>query len=296
MSSSLIKRIGMGFLFAPFFIMVVWFGKIPFLIMVMFIALIAQLEFYDIAKNLHPKGAPYQWIGLLTGMLSCWFIYDGFTFALLPLLIVAILLIGTINVIRGPVENSIYRLATTLFGIIYIPWTIGHLLLVRTLTLKEPQIASRLVIFLTELLGIDNTSYYFQGGRFVLLVMISVWSCDTMAYFIGKSFGKHKLAPLVSPKKSIEGAIGGFIFTIIGLIGAKYWFASFLAWRDIFLLGALIGVVAQFGDLIESLLKRDANIKDTSTAIPGHGGILDRFDGMLFVAPLVYYYFKFFVR
>ena len=86
MSSSLIKRIGMGFLFAPFFIMVVWFGKIPFLIMVMFIALIAQLEFYDIAKNLHPKGAPYQWIGLLTGMLSCWFIYDGFTFALLPVI------------------------------------------------------------------------------------------------------------------------------------------------------------------------------------------------------------------
>ena len=100
--------------------------------------------------------------------------------------------------------------------------------------------------------------------------------------------------PRISPNKSWEGAIAGFIFSVITMIAAKALFLEFLEWRDTIAVGIIVGIAGQFGDLIESMIKRDSRVKDSSSIIPGHGGILDRFDSLLFTAPAVYLYLKLF--
>ena len=124
----------------------------------------------------------------------------------------------------------------------------------------------------------------------VWLVVITAFGTDIMAYFTGYAFGKHKLCPNISPKKTIEGSVGGTLGSVIlcgvfGLIFAKDMMIHCL------IVGLLGGVVSQFGDLTASIFKRKMGIKDYGNLIPGHGGILDRFDSVLFTGPLVYYYF-----
>ena len=118
---------------------------------------------------------------------------------------------------------------------------------------------------------------------------------DVFAYFVGKRFGRRRLAPILSPKKTLEGAIGG----LLGSVLVSYLFASyiypFLSLPKMLLLGLMVGVAAEVGDLLESAFKREAGIKDSSMLIPGHGGILDRFDSALFTAPLVYYFVLLFI-
>jgi phosphatidate cytidylyltransferase len=115
---------------------------------------------------------------------------------------------------------------------------------------------------------------------------------DSAAYFIGTAIGKHKLFPRVSPNKSWEGAIAGFVFSIITLVVLKSFLLEFLDWVDIIAFGVIIGIFGQVGDLIESLIKRDAGVKDSSNIIPGHGGIFDRFDSLLFSAPIIFLYLR----
>jgi len=129
------------------------------------------------------------------------------------------------------------------------------------------------------------------GAYFVWFIFISAWACDTCAYFSGMLFGKRKLAPNLSPKKTIEGAIGGTLGAAV--IGGIYGhFISIDAGINLVILGAIIGFVgaifAQFGDLSASAIKRHLGIKDYGNLIPGHGGILDRFDSVIFTAPMVY--------
>ncbi|AFM01396.1 MULTISPECIES: phosphatidate cytidylyltransferase [Desulfitobacterium] len=128
-----------------------------------------------------------------------------------------------------------------------------------------------------------------EGIAWAILTFILVWATDTFAYLIGRVMGKRLLAPHVSPKKTIEGSLGGLVFCIL---------SGILAWKIIggapfiayIVLSIVVAVSAQIGDLFESALKRSANIKDSGKVIPGHGGILDRFDSLLFVIPIMYYW------
>jgi phosphatidate cytidylyltransferase len=124
---------------------------------------------------------------------------------------------------------------------------------------------------------------------------LCIWSCDTFAYFIGAPLGKHPLSPRVSPKKTIEGFGGGILGAIAAAFFSHFVFFPSAKLKDLLTISAIVAFVGQVGDLTESLFKRDAQFKDTSNIIPGHGGILDRFDSLLFVSPLVYYYLKFVV-
>jgi phosphatidate cytidylyltransferase len=133
---------------------------------------------------------------------------------------------------------------------------------------------------------------YARGGDFVLLAFFVTWSCDTGAYAFGRMFGRVRPWQKISPRKSLEGSIGGLISAVVAAFIAKYWFAPFLRVFDAAALGLLVGVSGQVGDLVESLLKRDARHGDSSDTIPGHGGILDRFDSLYFAAPLVFYYLR----
>jgi len=104
--------------------------------------------------------------------------------------------------------------------------------------------------------------------------------------------GKHKLFPRVSPQKSWEGAVFGFVFSILTMLLAKVIILDFLSWTSVVILGIIIGIIGQIGDLVESLFKRDAGVKDSSNLIPGHGGIFDRFDSLLYSAPVILLYLK----
>jgi len=128
-------------------------------------------------------------------------------------------------------------------------------------------------------------------GLIVLFVFVSIWTCDSFAFFIGRKFGKHKLHPEVSPKKSWEGAIAGLIGAVIAFTVICFFFLPELPLVFSLIAGLIIGTVGQIGDLAESLLKRDAGIKDSSNLIPGHGGVLDRFDSALFVFPALTVFF-----
>jgi phosphatidate cytidylyltransferase len=131
------------------------------------------------------------------------------------------------------------------------------------------------------------------GNYLIWLVFISSWLCDTTAYYVGRYFGKNKLCPEVSPKKTIEGSIGGLLgsavaCTIFGVIASTN--NVHIALYHYTFIGLLCGVFCQFGDLVASSIKRFVKVKDYSNLIPGHGGVLDRFDSILFASVVVYYY------
>jgi phosphatidate cytidylyltransferase len=157
--------------------------------------------------------------------------------------------------------------------VLYVGWLSAHLVLLREL----PWLA-----------GTD----YRDGASFVLLAFFITWSCDTGAYAVGRVFGRTRPWTRISPAKSVEGAVGGFAAALGAAFVARAWFAPYLSLWDALALGMLVGVFAQVGDLVESLFKRDAQHGDSSDLIPGHGGVLDRFDSLYFAAPIVYYYLK----
>ena len=139
-----------------------------------------------------------------------------------------------------------------------------------------------------------------EGGQYLIwLIFLGSWICDTTAYYSGKYLGKKKLCPKVSPKKTIAGAVGGFLGSTIGCGIYGIIVSSYVPHVEVihfFLIGALCGIMGQFGDLVASSIKRYVGIKDYSNLIPGHGGILDRFDSILFNSAVVFYYLTFIVR
>ena len=119
------------------------------------------------------------------------------------------------------------------------------------------------------------------------MLFVAIWMCDIFAYFGGSTFGKHKLYPKVSPKKSIEGAVSGFLGAFVTVYFANVYLLPELSFAQVCVLVILLGLFGQIGDLIESLFKRDAGVKDSGNSIPGHGGVLDRLDSFIFVTPVV---------
>jgi phosphatidate cytidylyltransferase len=129
-----------------------------------------------------------------------------------------------------------------------------------------------------------------HGGDAVLIVLLIAWVADTGGYFAGRFLGKAKLYEVVSPKKTWAGAYGGLAGSVLGVAVLKLVVASWLSWLDVALLAIPGGVLGQLGDLAESLIKRSVGVKDSGALLPGHGGILDRIDAVLFIAPYVYTY------
>jgi phosphatidate cytidylyltransferase len=129
-----------------------------------------------------------------------------------------------------------------------------------------------------------------QGGHFVILVLVIAWLADTGGYFAGRFLGKARLYEAVSPKKTWAGAYGGIAGSFLGVLVMKLCFLGWLGWFDVVAISVVGGVLGQLGDLTESLIKRSVGVKDSGALLPGHGGILDRIDAVLFIAPFVYGY------
>ncbi len=165
----------------------------------------------------------------------------------------------------GDVPGSARRMTATITGIVY---------------------AGVLATFLTLL----KRDFGPAGGDLVIVALLIGWIGDTAAYFAGRFLGKHKLYEAVSPKKTWEGAIGGLVGSVVAVGVMKLLRLEHLGWVDVVLLGAVGGMLGQMGDLAESLLKRSVGVKDSGALLPGHGGMLDRIDAVLFIAPYVYLY------
>ena len=142
-------------------------------------------------------------------------------------------------------------------------------------------------LMLMHLVMLHRTTY---GWQWLMVTMLIVMTNDSAAYYTGSAFGKHRLYPQVSPKKSVEGALGGVLGSIGGTLLAKFTFFPQLSPGDALLTAVFVGMLGQTGDLFESLLKRSFGVKDSGRSIPGHGGVLDRLDSIIFAAPAMYYY------
>ncbi|MDI6740899.1 MAG: phosphatidate cytidylyltransferase [Candidatus Edwardsbacteria bacterium] len=207
---------------------------------------------------------------------------------------VLLFLLFTYLVLRQRIANAIGRLGFTMLGVVYVPGLFAHMIALRQLDpLTGTGWAQRIVV--QELCKLSHDFIANFGFYLLALTMALIWINDTAAYFVGMRLGKRRLAPAISPKKSVEGFAGGLIVTCGAAVALKHAWLRGLSLRDAIILGAGIVLIGTLGDLFESLLKRDAGIKDSGNILPGHGGILDRFDSLLFAAPFVYWYCRLFV-
>ena len=251
----------------PLIILAIWFGDPwPWFSLVMAAAALAgTYEFYHMAD--FDKREPLIYMGLLWSLALVLSPHYR-NLDILPIVITATMLISLIWLLLRPSREKIFHdWAWTIVGALYVGWMLGYWLNLR---------------------GLED------GRNWVYLAMLTTFANDTGAYFIGRARGKHKLVPMISPAKTWEGAIGGLISAILAAIiiamvlnlispfTFKYW--------QIILLGFLVSLFAQLGDLVESLLKRNMGMKESGNLLPGHGGILDRFDSLIFVGAVVYYY------
>jgi phosphatidate cytidylyltransferase len=221
-------------------------------------------EFYKAMNN--AKIVPINILGYIAAILNSFLIFFEVQINNIGLVIAFIIILTFVYEIIV-VKHGFLGIITTIMGVIYIPFLLSH------------------IVYIDRLL---------YGSAIIWLPFVTAWYTDTCAYLVGVSFGKVKLCPKVSPNKSVEGAIGGLlgctVLTIItGIvinnIGYSIPLIHFVS------IGILCGIASQFGDLAASYIKRYSGIKDFGSLIPGHGGILDRFDSIMFTAPVVFYYF-----
>jgi phosphatidate cytidylyltransferase len=273
--SSLLARVLAGVLFVPCFILITLRGDFHYLFLMDLVIFTGLAEFYGLmsARGFRPARV----VGIGCGLALSWYAYFRTGMYGNFLLALALLLLMTVELTRRSIDEAVTRIATTIFGVLYVGWLGSHFILLRELP---------------RVLGLD----YGLGAEFVFLVVLLTWSCDTGAYVVGRSLGRHALYPRVSPKKSREGALGGVLFSLIAAVIAQRTFAGdWLEPTTALILAFIAAIAGQTGDLVESLIKRGSQVKDSASIIPGHGGTLDRFDSLFFSAPLLYYALKFFV-
>ncbi len=190
--------------------------------------------------------------------------------------------------------SPLLNLSSTILGAMYIGLFLGCAVGIREIfTVLEFKVGP--VFGTADLTPAQRAQLDAWGGFTVIALLAAIWMCDTAAYFGGRAMGKHKLFPRVSPNKTWEGALWGFAAALATMAAAKYAVLGYLSLFEALVIGAIVGTAGQLGDLVESLLKRDAGLKDSSTLLPGHGGVFDRFDSFIFVSPAVFLYLDFVV-
>ncbi len=252
----MVIRIIAALALVPLFFFIIY-GGLPLYIAEVVIGIIALDEFYKAfkAKNIQPINILGFMFAVYLAIKNIFNLAEEYTY----IAVFILFLIGIAYLLAN--ESSIIDFAVTFIGIFYVTIFLDYIVLT-----------------------INN---YELGNVYVWLIFIISFATDTFAYFSGYLFGRHKLIPSISPKKTIEGSIGGILGSTICCIAFGYLFKFDMV--HMILIGSLGSIVAQFGDLFASAIKRYVGIKDYGKLIPGHGGILDRFDSVILVAPFVYY-------
>jgi phosphatidate cytidylyltransferase len=267
------KRILTAIVGLPILLYTVW-SPIPyfFIALIAIAVTLALAEFYGLASKVGAK--PQALAGYAAALvIIASFVYNE---PLLAIVALSVLVIGSLAAAvfkPDEIKESLLSVSATLFGVVYVALLAGCLAGVRMI--PDTFAAMSATHFSSKLIT-----------TFFAMVMMT----DTGAYYTGRTIGRHKLAPRISPGKTIEGAVGGFVAAIAAGPLCKLIFFHEFPIAHALLLGAAIGAVGQIGDLAESMLKRSANVKDSGKLLPGHGGVLDRIDSILFCAPLLYFY------
>lgn len=246
-------------------------GPLLFAILIATASILALWEYFRIVFNNKSKDelGPIPLLGFITSPFIVWAAYMNSYKIIMALIVLNLMVSALISLQQSKSNAYVSEIVTKqVMGVIYIPLLISHLVLIRN--------------------GTD-------GILWTYLLLFVVFLGDTGAFYVGSYLGRHKLSPIVSPNKTIEGAFGG-IAANLG-VGAffKYFFIPRLPWGLGLLFFLTLGVVGQVGDLFESKLKRDSNIKDSGSLLPGHGGVLDRIDALLFAAPVAYLFKEYFL-
>jgi len=258
------RRLYAALVFVPLFYLLVRHAPTSaFFVLVTVAALLALWEFYRLYFRDQRVPATMA-LGLgaaaatLVSLQWPWIVSDRTVLLLTLIAVLSYRLLSTRELKQG-LEDS----AVVIFGVVYVALTLGYLLLTRAL----------------------------PGGEFLIFfVFLVTWAADTGAYYVGTSLGRHQLAPVVSPNKTVEGLIGGLVLALGAALLARIWFLPSFGVTDCLVAGAVLTLAGVMGDLAESALKRSAGVKDSGVVIPGHGGMLDRLDSLLFTAPVFYYY------
>ena len=256
-------RVYSALVFFPcFYVLVRHLPPLAFSGFVVIGVLLAQYEYYRF--HFSERLSPQIGLGLGLGLLVTFgFAIPGLLSdtASISFMVSAVLLS---QLLAGRELKSGYvDTAVVLFGVFYIAWLLGHLILLRRLE---------------------------QGIPLIFFLFLVTWANDTGAYYVGSLWGRRPLAPRISPMKTWEGLAGGLLGSVVTAFACRAWFLESLSAADALLVGLLIGLAAPLGDLCESVLKRSAGVKDSGALIPGHGGILDRVDSLIFTTPAFYYY------
>lgn len=260
-----LKRIFSGIIGLPIVALILIYGNIY--VIDIFFALIAMITIHEYLNSFKEKYKPVKWIGYLSCILIAFLHiipkeYLLYTVILSTSVLIAILFI---QVVLSSMKTSVIDIMITFFGICYIVFFLS---------------------FIALLHGIQNGKYL------IWFILIAAWGTDTCAYFVGSKFGKHKFTK-ISPKKSIEGCIGGtigaLVITLIYTFAINKIVGMQISYIYIALIGLILSILSQIGDLSASSIKRAMEIKDFGNLIPGHGGMLDRIDSIIFIAPFSYF-------
>ncbi|RLB07815.1 MAG: phosphatidate cytidylyltransferase [Deltaproteobacteria bacterium] len=257
------KRIFSALIIIPPLTLLIVFGPhYTLYIMVSVAAILGLYEFYNLTLPDQGRGGKIG--AVVMGTILCgvfqWASYEAVVSILGVILLILFLGYPLLSSDLSTLPN---RIGVTFFGIVYIPFLLSHITLINKLP---------------------------KGLIWVLLLVATVWAGDTFALIVGSLWGRHKLCPQISPKKTIEGFLGCFVGAIVSIFAFKTLFLTTLAARDAIVVGSGIALFGQLGDLSESMIKRGANVKDSGALIPGHGGMLDRLDSFLFSSPFLYYF------
>ena len=254
---NLLKRVLVALIFIPLLLYIFNAGGI---LLISLLAIIATMMNYEFIKMLKISKLNLIFPPAIVFSIA----YNRYDYLIFTLFLSAILSMGK-DVFANKLSGSIKRVSLAIFGLVYSSVFIALLYNIRLMQ---------------------------KGNYLVILLIVLIWITDTFAYFTGMLLGKHRNIVSASPNKSLEGFIGGFLFSFAASIGA--YFILPIEMKQAIFAAISAGIFGQFGDLLESMIKRDAGVKDSSHIIPGHGGILDRFDSLIIAAPVFYFLMRFF--
>lgn len=248
------------------------------LIFAVFVAALAGLGSFEFYRMFSKTGAaPSGTIGIAGSVCICLAFHFGGIAGAAGVLTVFVGLVLLAGLVKQGRDRYVRSVNTTVIGALYTGWLLGYFILVRDWSGTG---------------AVPGESASVAGRTFVYLVLVLTWSYDTIAYLIGSFLGRRPLFGSISPSKTVEGTLGGLGGCAVAALISRATFAPFLDLGQVLLLGLFVGVLAQGGDLVESMIKRSTGSKDSSNFIPGHGGVLDRFDSLLFTGPGVYLYLR----
>lgn len=257
-----------GFIMGTIVMLCIMYGDISLLLMLVVLLGFGSREY---VKILNHKGFyPSLKVIYLTEIILATVVYFK-RFDLVAITLTICAMCSFMWVLFRGKQPYIANVATTLLGMVYCGWFPLHLIFLRDLSCPK----------------------YDSGLGFVVLMFTAILLTDVGCYYVGTKLGKHKLAPVISPNKTIEGSIGGMFFAILGAVVIGLFID--LPWYMSAIAGVICTVFAQIGDLCESMLKRDAGVKDSGSSLPGHGGFLDRTDSFILTIPIMYYFCKCFI-